>query len=88
MARTIRVFWRQQKSGWFNFNWNGVINEQSVIHISACEAFFPDNNLFGADGVTRGTEARHDLLPRNVEFLTGNNNAFSRRSSRRRGRRR
>lgn len=53
MARTIRVFWRQQKSGWFNFNWNGVINEQSVIHISACEAFFPDNSLFGADGVSR-----------------------------------
>ena len=47
MARTIRVFWRQQKSGWFNFNWNGVINEQSVIHISACEAFFLTTTFSG-----------------------------------------
>ncbi|WP_193044710.1 hypothetical protein [Mycolicibacterium baixiangningiae] len=53
MARTIRVFWRDQKSGWFNFNWNGVITPQSVVHISACEAGFPENNLFGAEGAFR-----------------------------------
>jgi len=53
MARTIRVFWRDQQSGWLNFNWDGVITAQSVVHISACECFFPEQNLFGAEGVVR-----------------------------------
>jgi len=52
-ARTIRVFWRNARTGWHNFNWNGVITPQSVVHISACEAFFPPNNLFGVEGVQR-----------------------------------
>jgi hypothetical protein len=51
--RTIRVFWRHTSTGWHNFNWNGVITPQSVIHISACEATFPDNNLFGVEGLGR-----------------------------------
>jgi hypothetical protein len=38
MARTIRVWWREQSTGWKNFNWPGVINARSVVHISACEA--------------------------------------------------
>ena len=38
MARTIRVWWPNQSTGWKNFNWTGVINGRSVVHISACEA--------------------------------------------------
>ena len=38
MSRTFRVLWKQASSGWFNFNWPGVINETSVVQISACEA--------------------------------------------------
>jgi len=52
-VRTIRVFWRNVVTGWFNFNWNGVITPQSVIHISACECSFPADNLFGAEGIIR-----------------------------------
>lgn len=46
MARTIRVIWRNATSGWFNFNWSGVITRQSVIHISACEGEIR-NGIFG-----------------------------------------
>ena len=53
-ARTIRVFWRNVSSGWFNFNWNGVITPNSVVHVSACECFFPEGNIFGTEGVIRG----------------------------------
>lgn len=52
-TRTIRVFWRDVRTGWFNFNWNGVINPNSVIHISACECIFPEGSIFGAEGVIR-----------------------------------
>ncbi|MGA9600738.1 MAG: hypothetical protein WBS22_10910 [Methylocystis sp.] len=38
MARTIRVWWPNASTGWRNFNWTGVINGRSVVHISACEA--------------------------------------------------
>ena len=38
MARTIRVWWPNQTTGWKNFIWTGVINGRSVVHISACEA--------------------------------------------------
>ena len=38
MARTIRVWWPNQSTGWKNFNWTNVINGRSVVHISACEA--------------------------------------------------
>jgi hypothetical protein len=44
-AQTIRVFWRNARTGWFNFNWNGVINHNSVVHISACECIFPDGAI-------------------------------------------
>ena len=37
-GRTIRVWWPNQSTGWNNFNWTGVINGRSVVHISACEA--------------------------------------------------
>lgn len=52
-ARTIRVFWHNMTSGWVNFNWNGVITAQSVVHISACECFFPEDSIFGTEGVVR-----------------------------------
>ena len=29
-----RVFWRTQRSGWLNFNWNGPIQPHSVVHAS------------------------------------------------------
>ena len=35
--RTITVYWRNARSGWFNYNWNGPINADSIVHISACE---------------------------------------------------
>ena len=38
MARTIRVRWPNQSTGWKNSNWTGVINGRSVVYISACEA--------------------------------------------------
>jgi hypothetical protein len=38
MARTVRVWWPNQSTGWKNFNWTGAINGSSVVHISACEA--------------------------------------------------
>ena len=53
MQRTIRVFWRSVRTGWFNFNWNGIITPNSIVHISACECFFPEGNIFGAEGVVR-----------------------------------
>lgn len=37
MSRTIRVFWQNQATGWKNFNWGGVIDARSVIHIAASE---------------------------------------------------
>jgi len=47
MARTIRVFWPQRVSGWVNFNWGGVIDQQSVIHIAASEGTMDQQSLFG-----------------------------------------
>jgi hypothetical protein len=53
MQRTIRVFWRSARTGWFNFNWNNVITPNSIVHISACECHFPEGSIFGAEGITR-----------------------------------
>lgn len=54
MSRTVRVLWRQTGSGWKNFNWGGVIDQNSVIHIAASEGFAPTSSLFGAlDGIKR-----------------------------------
>jgi hypothetical protein len=50
-ARTVRVFWRSARTGWFNFNWNNVITPKSVVHITACECKFPEQGLFGAESV-------------------------------------
>jgi len=47
MSRTIRVFWPQSGSGWKNFNWGGVIDQNSVVHISACEGRLDSNSIFG-----------------------------------------
>lgn len=47
-ARSLRWFIANQSSannGWFNISWNGVINDYSVVHISASEAhLIPDLN--------------------------------------------
>jgi hypothetical protein len=53
MSRTIRVFWRQQTSGWKNFNWGGVIDQNSVVHIAASEGTVHEG-LFGPlDAISR-----------------------------------
>lgn len=44
-SRTIRVFWRNASTGWFNFNWDGVITPSSVVHISACEWTFSEDEF-------------------------------------------
>ena len=44
MSRTIRVLWRGASTGWKNFNWGGVIDAQSVVHISASEGVLQDSN--------------------------------------------
>ncbi|HEY7581647.1 MAG TPA: hypothetical protein VH855_28960 [Acetobacteraceae bacterium] len=41
-ARTLRWFIRNRTTGWQNFNWDGVITANSVVHVSACEAKFFD----------------------------------------------
>jgi hypothetical protein len=51
--RTIRVFWGKQSTGWKNFNWDGVITKESVVHISACEYDVNELNLFGVEGMHR-----------------------------------
>ncbi len=56
MSRTIRILWRQTTSGWHNFNWGGVIDQHSVVHIAASEGVV-HQSLFGAldaIGRTRG----------------------------------
>jgi hypothetical protein len=60
MSRTIRVFWRNQSSGWKNFNWGGVIDQNSVVHIAASEGVLNEGSLFGplqAIGRHRGEAA-------------------------------
>ena len=53
MSRTIRVFWPQQTSGWKNFNWGGLIDKNSVVHISVSEGT-THQTLFGAlDAIDR-----------------------------------
>jgi len=57
MSRTVRVMWRHTTSGWKNFNWGGVIDQNSVIHIAASEGTIHEGGLFGAldaIGRTRG----------------------------------
>lgn len=52
-ARTVRVFWSKQTTGWHNFNWDGVITPDSVVHISACEFYERPQNLLGIEGLVR-----------------------------------
>lgn len=40
--------WRGQSSGWKNFNWNGVIDRNSVVHIAASEGVVNTTSIFGA----------------------------------------
>jgi len=46
-ARTIRVYWRNVQAGWLNYNWNGVIYPDSVVHVSACEAQIAEGRILG-----------------------------------------
>jgi hypothetical protein len=74
-ARTIRVFWRNARTNWYNFNWPGIINQNSVVHISACEFHYPREPFFGSQGVLRSRGAAHiwvkNVRPhsRGVEFV-------------------
>ena len=46
--KTVRVLWQNARSGWFNFNWDGVITPDSVVHISISEAILPSGgSIFG-----------------------------------------
>jgi len=47
MSRTIRVLWKNCNSGWRNFNWNGVIDKNSVVHIAASEGHADPGSSFG-----------------------------------------
>jgi hypothetical protein len=46
-ARTIRVFWPKRTTGWVNFNWVGVINAKSVVHVAVSEGALPQQPQFG-----------------------------------------
>jgi hypothetical protein len=82
MARTIRVWWPNQSTGWINFNWTGVINGRSVVHISACEAtalptpdfeptqdFIAHTRFRGAASIGVRNVRPHDDGGGGVEFL-------------------
>jgi hypothetical protein len=58
MARTIRVWWPSQSTGWLNFNWTGVINASSVVHISACEAVAVPQSLGAVQDVVAESRFR------------------------------
>lgn len=53
MTRTIRVYWPNQSSGWLNFNWGGVIDRQSVVHISVSEGSVQESIAGALDGIGR-----------------------------------
>jgi hypothetical protein len=47
-VKTIRILWKDASTGWFNYNWNGVITPDSVVHISVSEAILPSGgSIFG-----------------------------------------
>ncbi|MCB0096803.1 MAG: hypothetical protein KDE50_12405 [Caldilineaceae bacterium] len=52
-SQTIRVFWRNAATGWFNFNWDGVITPRSVVHISASECALSEGGFFDGEHVQR-----------------------------------
>jgi endoglucanase len=44
MAQTLRCYIRNfAGSAWFNVDWDGVINANSVVHVSACEVDYNNN---------------------------------------------
>jgi len=55
-GQTIRVFWKNARTQWFNYNWDGVITRESVVHISACQCTFPDGEVL--DPVNQVTRDR------------------------------
>ena len=77
-ARTVRVFWSNASTGWFNFTWHGVITANSVVHISACECFFPESGSPGTESIMRsrgeviiGIKNVRPYGPRPGDFITG-----------------
>jgi hypothetical protein len=56
-ARTIRVYWPNRTTGWVNFNWTGVINRQSVVHIAVCEGTLDQVLGTPLDGISRSRGA-------------------------------
>jgi hypothetical protein len=53
MSRTIRVLWKRSVSGWKNFNWGGVIDDKSVIHIAASEGTVVPQQFETLDAIQR-----------------------------------
>jgi hypothetical protein len=66
MGRTIRVMWRHTTSGWKNFNWGGVIDQNSVIHISASEGAADEGSLFGPLNAIQRTRGDATIYVKNV----------------------
>jgi hypothetical protein len=66
MSRTIRVFWRNQKSGWKNFNWGGVIDQNSVVHIAASEGFVDEGSIFGPLNAITRTRGDAPIFVKNI----------------------
>jgi hypothetical protein len=52
-ARTIRVYWPNRTTGWVNFNWTGVINRQSVVHVAVSEGRLDQVLGTALDGISR-----------------------------------
>lgn len=65
MSRTVRVLWRHTGSGWKNFNWDGVIDQNSVIHIAASEGV-ADQSLFGPLDAIKRTRGDAPIYVKNV----------------------
>ncbi|GAA0709841.1 hypothetical protein [Dokdonella soli] len=66
MSRTIRVMWSNASSGWKNFNWGGVIDQNSVIHIAASEGVVDTGSLFGPLAAISRTRGDAPIYVKNV----------------------
>ena len=66
MTRTIRVLWGRTRSGWKNFNWRGVIDQNSVVHISASEGFVDTGSIFGPLHAIRRIRGAATIYVKNV----------------------
>jgi hypothetical protein len=53
VSRTIRVYWPNRVTRWVNFNWGGVIDRQSVVHVSVSEGALSGGFGGPLDGIIR-----------------------------------